>query len=122
MRLLIIDDSRTMRSILRAYAEEQGMETSEAGDGLEALERLRADGPFDAALIDWDMPRMDGITLLRELRQDPAYRELKTLMVTAQSSFENVTEAMLAGADDYLMKPLDEAMFLDKLRLIGVLT
>ncbi|MFP4542256.1 MAG: response regulator [Opitutales bacterium] len=122
MRLLIIDDSRTMRSILRAYAEEQGMETSEAGDGLEALERLRADGPFDAALIDWDMPRMDGITLLRELRQDPAYRGLKTLMVTAQSSFENVTEAMLAGADDYLMKPLDEAMFLDKLRLIGVLT
>jgi two-component system chemotaxis response regulator CheY len=120
MKILIIDDSRTMRSILTSFAQNLGLETSEAGDGVEALEVLDREGAFDAALIDWDMPRMDGITLLREIRANPAFAEMKAMMVTAQSDFENVTEAIMAGADDYLMKPLDEAMFVDKLRLIGV--
>lgn len=121
MRILVVDDSRTMRSMLCSYARNQGIESEEACDGLDALDKLREAGPFDAALIDWDMPRMDGLSLVKEVRADPELDEMKVMMVTAQSSFSGVTEAIMAGADDYLMKPLNEEMFIEKLRLIGVL-
>ena len=122
MRLLIVDDSRTMRSILRAYAREQDIETAEAGDGIEALEVLNGPDSFDAALLDWDMPRMDGFALLREIRSNPSFDDMKVMMVTAQSNINCMAAALAEGADDYLMKPLDELMFADKLRLIGLLS
>lgn len=122
MRLLIVDDSKTMRSILSSYARNHGCETVEAEDGVDALEKLAADKNFDAILIDWDMPRMNGLELLKIVRGDPAHNGVKTMMITAQSSFDRVSEALDQGADDYLMKPLDESMFVDKLRFIGILT
>ena len=120
MRVLIVDDSRTMRKILCAYAREQGFDTVEAEDGVEALDLLQDEVPFDAALIDWDMPRMDGLTLLKEVRADPQWDNMKVVMVTAQSDINCVAAALAAGADDYLMKPLDEDMFIEKLRLVGL--
>ncbi len=120
MRILIVDDSRTMRAILASYAAKQSIETLEAQDGIAALELLQRDSSFDAILIDWDMPRMDGITLLKTLKGDPGFNHLKTMMVTAQSSYDRVSEALNLGADDYLMKPLDEEMVVDKLRLLGL--
>lgn len=120
MRLLLVDDSKTMRSILASYAGNLGIESVGAEDGIAALDTLQRDSDFDAVLIDWDMPRMDGITLLKELRADPAFDHIKTMMVTAQSSYDRLSEALTLGADDYLMKPIDEAMFTDKLRLLGL--
>lgn len=120
MRILIVDDSKTMRSILANYASEHGFANDQAEDGIAALELLERDSGFDAILIDWDMPRMNGIELLRALRARPEFDGMKVLMVTAQSSYDKLTEALHAGADDYLMKPIDEAMFTDKLRLLGL--
>lgn len=120
MKLLVIDDSRTMRTMLCSYAKKLGCTTVEAADGCEALERLDDSGPFDAALIDWDMPRMNGFDLLKVVRTVPEHDHMKIMMVTAQSSIDRVAEALGAGADDYLMKPLDEEMFVDKLRLLGL--
>lgn len=120
MRVLVVDDSKTMRTMLCTYAGKLGCTTVEAGDGCEALERLDDSGPFDAALIDWDMPRMNGFNLLKIVRTVPAHDSMKIMMVTAQSSIDRVAEALAAGADDYLMKPLDEEMFADKLRLLGL--
>jgi two-component system, chemotaxis family, chemotaxis protein CheY len=120
MRILIVDDSKAMRSILTAYAGNQGIQSEAAEDGLVALEKLKIDTDFDAILIDWDMPRMDGIALLKAVRSDPALDAIKTMMVTAQGSYDCLSEALTLGADDYLMKPIDEDMFVDKLRLLGL--
>jgi two-component system, chemotaxis family, chemotaxis protein CheY len=121
MRLLIVDDSKTMRSLLCSYAQDIQCETVEAADGLEALARLEEQvTPFDAALLDWDMPRMNGLELLKAIRSEPRYDGMKIMMVTANSTQDGVIEALSAGADDYLMKPLDNEMFADKLRLLGL--
>lgn len=120
MRILVIDDSKTMRSILLSYLNTLGFECEEAVDGLDALEVIERDVAFDAVLIDWDMPRMDGLTLLKEIRSRPEWDGIKAVMVTAQSDINCVASALASGADDYLMKPLDEAMFVDKLRLVGL--
>lgn len=121
MRLLIVDDSKTMRSILSAYARQLDCETVEAEDGRLALDRLEYDSDFDAVLIDWDMPNMNGLELLKHIRGNPQFDGIKAMMVTSQSSFDRVSQALTIGADDYLMKPLDEAMLADKLRLLGLL-
>ncbi len=121
MRLLIVDDSKTMRSILASFATKHGGEPVEAEDGIAACEILEQDTDFEAILIDWDMPRMTGIELLKIMRSNPGLNHIKAMMVTAQSNYDCVTEAIMLGADDYLMKPLNEDMFVDKLRLLGLL-
>ena len=122
MRLLIIDDSSTMRAILCTYSRNLGFETVEAEDGCQALDRLKDSGPFDALLVDWDMPRMNGFQLLKAVRADATYAGVKILMVTAQNTYEKVAEAIACGADDFLMKPLDEQMFVEKLCLLGLVS
>jgi two-component system, chemotaxis family, chemotaxis protein CheY len=121
MRMLIVDDSRTMRSFLGALARNLAFETREAEDGQEALEPLADEGSFDIALVDWDMPRMNGLELVNEVRARPEFDSMKLMMVTAQCSMDAVTRALSDGADDYLMKPITAEMFEDKLRLLGVL-
>ena len=81
---------------------------------------LDRDADFEAVLIDWDMPRMNGLELLRAIRADPRFDGLKALMVTSQTSYERVAEALNMGADDYLMKPLDAEMLAEKLRILGL--
>jgi two-component system chemotaxis response regulator CheY len=110
-----------MRTILCSYAKSNGFETVEAVDGVDALAKLETEAAFDAAMIDWDMPRMNGFELLKIIRADPRFNEMKAMMVTAQSNQESLTAALSAGADDYLMKPLDEEMFADKLRVLGLI-
>ena len=120
MRTLVVDDSRGMRSILRRFLSAVGSEVVEAANGLEALERMDDSGPFDLALVDWNMPELDGPGFLRELEKRPHKAALKTLMVTSMSDPQKVAEALMLGADDYLMKPFDEDALLAKLSLVGI--
>ncbi len=120
MRVLIIDDSVAMRRMLAAYVGELQAESVQAGDGQEALEVLESQGPFDVALVDWDMPRMNGIQFLLQVRGSLKWRNMKMVMVTAHVNFEDIEQALECGADDYIMKPVTVDMITDKLRMLGL--
>jgi len=119
--MLIIDDSSTMRHWLAAIVDDLGAETEQAADGAAALELLGRRPPFDLALVDWDMPRMNGIEFVRAVRRLPQFADLKLMMVTSHNAIEDVRAALESGADDFLMKPLDAGMMGDKLRTLGLL-
>lgn len=121
MRLLVIDDSRAVRRLLSGFLEEIGIQSAPAADGVEALEAFERDSNFDGALVDWDMPRMNGLEFVKAVRGRSEHNGKKLIMVTAQSSMANVAEAMNAGANDYLMKPLTKEMLAEKLRLVGLI-
>ncbi len=106
--------------MITAYARELGCETAEACDGQAGLDFLQGDQRFDAILLDWDMPRMDGLALLKALRTDERFNEIKIMMITAQGSYDCVAMALESGANDYLMKPFDEQMFAEKMKILGL--
>jgi two-component system chemotaxis response regulator CheY len=119
MRALIVDDSRFVRSFLRGMLEERGMECAEAGDGRAGLDQLREGAPFDLALVDWNMPVMDGLEMLKRLRAE-GFGELKVMMVTTEAENEFILRSLDAGADEYLMKPFDDEALSEKLAMLGL--
>ena len=117
-RFLIVDDFSTMRRIMRNLLKELGfMNVEEAGDGVEALAKLRAD-KFDFVVSDWNMPNMTGIELLQAIRADAGLRHLPVLMVTAEAKRENIIMAAQAGASGYVVKPFTAATLDEKLKKI----
>lgn len=121
MHALIVDDSRAMRAILRRYVEPLGFTTDEAGHGGEALAVLdRTTTPPDLMLVDWNMPVMDGLTLVREVRAREDGRRTTIMMVTTESELGQVVRALAAGANEYLMKPFTPEAFREKLQLLGM--
>jgi len=120
MRALIIDDSRAMRSILSGILGEAGFDTVPAADAEEALTILEADPEFELALVDWNLPAMSGLELVAALRKMPALADLRLMMVTTETELERVRKALEYGADEYIMKPFDKEMLLEKLTLLGI--
>lgn len=120
MRALVIDDSRTMRMIVGKILSELGFEIVEAGTGQEALQKLAETGPLDLAMVDWNMPEMNGFEFVKEVRAESAYDEMKLMMVTTESEIEQVAQALEAGANEYAMKPFTKEVILEKLSLIGI--
>ena len=121
MRALVIDDSRATRSCIKRMLSAIGFEVEEAAHGGEGLESLRTSPAFDVVFVDWNMPEMNGIEFLETVRADPDLPKVTTLMVSSVTDIEQMTTALDAGADDYLMKPFNAESLLDKLDLIGVL-
>jgi len=119
MRALIVDDSRFVRGYLRGMLEERGIACDEAADGRAALELLHGDLSFDLALVDWNMPVMNGLEMLRQLRAD-GFMDLKVMMVTTEAENEYIVRALEAGADEYLMKPFDGEALNEKLAMLGL--
>ena len=99
MRALVIDDSRAIRSILRRLLSELGYEGHEASNGREALERLAEVEPVDLALVDWNMPEMNGYEFVVAVRSDPARAAMRLMMVTTETELEQMVKALAAGAD-----------------------
>jgi len=120
MRALIVDDSRFVRDYLRGLLEEKGVECDEASDGQAGLDRLRNQGPFDLALVDWNMPVMGGLDMLKNLREE-GYADLKVMMVTTEADNDFILKALDAGADEYLMKPFDDEALQEKLCMMGLM-
>lgn len=104
--ILIADDHTDTRVILRHYFEAMGFEVCEATNGAEALECLRQARP-DAVVLDIQMPQLDGIAVLREIRSDDLLQDLPVLALSAHALSEEVKEIMTAGADRYIAKPAD---------------
>ncbi|MGD0731401.1 MAG: response regulator [Terracidiphilus sp.] len=119
MRALIVDDSRFVRGFLRGLLEERGIECQEAADGQAGLDRLREDAPFDLALVDWNMPVMNGLEMLTQLREE-GFDGVKVMMVTTEAENEFITRALDAGADEYMMKPFDDEALSEKLAMLGL--
>ena len=118
---LIIDDSRAVRTILRRILTGVGFRTSEATNGLEGLEVLKEHDDISIALVDWNMPQMNGHEFVKAVRADPANDELWLMMVTTETEMGRVVKAMAAGANEYVMKPFTEDVIVEKLKLLGLL-
>jgi len=122
-KAIVVDDSKTIRMILKRVLTEAGFEVCEAGNGREALEVLQVqDGAVTLALIDWNMPEMNGMELLTELRRQPAFSSIKVIMVTTEAEIGHMSSALQAGADEYVMKPFTKEILMEKLQLAGVLS
>ncbi len=119
MRALIVDDSRFVRGYLRGLLEEKGIECAEAGDGQAGMDQLNSGVSFDLALIDWNMPVMNGLEMLKQMRAE-GFSEVKAMMVTTEAENDFILRALDAGADEYLMKPFDDEALTEKLAMLGL--
>jgi two-component system, chemotaxis family, chemotaxis protein CheY len=120
---IVIDDSTAMRRILRRIVSQFGFEVCEAGNGREALDVLAASDPVpELALIDWNMPEMNGLEFIQAVRKDPRYTRLTLLMVTTESEQSQIVRALAAGAHEYLIKPFTADAVAEKLELLGLIT
>jgi two-component system, chemotaxis family, chemotaxis protein CheY len=121
-RALVVDDSRAMRAILAKGLVEFGFEVAQSASGREALEAMDREGlTFSLVLLDWNMPEISGIEVLEKLRSRNELRGVRMVMVTTETEIEQMSRALGAGADEYVMKPFTREALEDKLRLIGVL-
>lgn len=117
---LIIDDSRAMRAILKRILSRLGFKTTEAENGLQGLQRLQEHDDIAIALVDWNMPEMNGYDFVKEVRANKENHELWLMMVTTETEMSRVVKAMAAGANEYVMKPFTDDVIIDKLRLLGL--
>lgn len=118
LKFLVVDDFSTMRRIVRNLLKELGFaNVDEAEDGVAALQKLRGSG-FDFVISDWNMPNMDGLALLQNMRSDEALKKIPLLMVTAEAKKENIVAAAQAGASGYVVKPFTAATLDEKLNKI----
>jgi two-component system, chemotaxis family, chemotaxis protein CheY len=121
MRALVIDDSRAMRLILARIARQLGFDVVEAGNGREALDRLaELESVPELALIDWNMPEMNGLEFVAAVRRDARYRAMTLMMVTTESEQSQIVRALAAGAHEYVIKPFTPDAIVEKLALLGL--
>src|SRR5579863_7515580 len=124
MKMLIVDDSKAMRGFLQHLTTELSFQTEEAENGRDGLTKLIKNDPrepFQIALVDWDMPIMNGLELVQSVRRNRDFYSIKLMMVTTQNSMEKVTSALEAGANDYLMKPVTKDALKEKLQILGII-
>jgi two-component system, chemotaxis family, chemotaxis protein CheY len=115
MKFLVVDDFSAMRRIVRNLLKELGYSNvDEAEDGAVGLSKLKSGG-YDFVVSDWNMPNMDGLTMLQQIRADPDLKSLPVLMVTAEAKKENIIAAAQAGANGYVVKPFTAATLDEKL-------
>ncbi|HVQ95330.1 MAG TPA: response regulator [Mycobacteriales bacterium] len=121
MLAMVIDDSRAMRLILRRIAVQLGFEVVEAGNGREALDLLNATDVVPSfALVDWNMPEMNGLDFVTAVRADQRLRSMTLMMVTTESEQSQIVRALAAGAHEYVIKPFTPDAIEEKLALLGL--
>ena len=119
MKVLIVDDSRALRTHMSRLMRAMGWHTDEAENGKRALECLRADRSFELALMDVNMPEMNGIECVRRLRSELPELDMKLMMVTTEADHSFINQALDFGADEFLMKPFTPQSLREKLQLVG---
>jgi len=114
--ILVVDDSRIMRNIVKNTFTKLGIPCQffEAGNGEQAFQTLETN-QVDLILLDWNMPQMDGMEFLRKVRAMPEYSTLPIIMITSESAKYSVVEALQNGATDYIVKPIRDKVFMDKI-------
>ena len=120
-KALVVDDSRAVRMILARTLKELGFEVREAANGREALEVIETEKTaVSLVLADWNMPEINGLELLKQLRQKPELSSLVVVMVTTETELDQMAAALEAGANEYVMKPFTKDILVEKLQLAGV--
>lgn len=118
MRILVVDDSSTMRRIIINTLTKLGhSEITEAANGREGLDRLAAQ-PIDLVVTDWNMPEMSGIEFIRALRADDRFKSLPVLMVTTNAAKDDIVEALHAGVNNYVVKPFTPDTIREKIEAV----
>ena len=121
MHAIVIDDSRAMRLILRRIVSQLGFEVLEAEDGKAALDLLATvDEVPKLALIDWNMPNMNGLEFVVAARDEARLRDMTLVMVTTESEHSHIVRALAAGAHEYVIKPFTTDAMIEKLALLGL--
>ena len=120
MKALIVDDSAAMRLILGELVAGHGFEVREAADGREALSILEEERVPELALVDWNMPGLNGLDIIRTVRSESRYEGMRLLVVTSEAGLQHMQDAVAAGADEYLMKPFSSEALESKLALLGL--
>ncbi len=119
-QILIVDDSMVIRKAARRILAAMELEISEAGDGKEALDHCALSMP-DGILLDWNMPVMDGLEFLQELRKLPGGLKPKVVFCTTENNVSHIARAIQAGANEYIMKPFDKEIVQSKFEEIGLI-
>lgn len=117
---LIVDDSKVIRMVARKILTELGFDTVEAADGKEAVDACAKAMP-DAVLLDWNMPVMNGLEYLIELRKMPGGDKPVVVFCTTENDLDHIREAMANGANEYIMKPFDSEIIQAKFLQVGLL-
>ncbi|MGB6692431.1 MAG: response regulator [Terracidiphilus sp.] len=118
---LVVDDSRAIRMVLARTLRDIGYEVREASNGREALEVIAVEKhAVTLVLADWNMPDINGLDLLKRLRQIPEQCSPIVVMVTSETDVEKMTTALEAGANEYVMKPFTKDILIEKLQLAGI--
>jgi len=118
MNAIVVDDSRAMRGILKRTLVQMGYAVREACDGQDALTKLaEADAPA-VALIDWNMPNMNGLELIKNIRKDSKFAGMRIMMVTTEVEMHQVESALTAGANEYVKKPFTEDGLREKVGML----
>ena len=120
MKVLIVDDSRATRAILKRILKPLGCECIEAADGQKGLVQLQDHPDTVVALVDWNMPNMDGLQFVQAVRSDDSNADVLLMMVTTESEIQRVSFAMDAGANEYIVKPFTQDIIVQKLRILGL--
>ncbi|MCX6600754.1 MAG: response regulator [bacterium] len=117
MAILTVDDSTTIRRIVKRSVDDMGLEVLEAADGAQALKMIeeRAED-IQLILLDWNMPGMSGLEVLRILKTNPRYKDIVVMMLTSEADQNFVVEALRSGAQNYLTKPFDAKMLTLKIQ------
>jgi two-component system, chemotaxis family, chemotaxis protein CheY len=126
---MVIDDSRAMRLILKRIVAQVGFDVVEAANGKEAMDYLNATLESGdkakmpgLALVDWNMPEMNGLEFVCAVRADQRLRSITLMMVTTESEQSQIVQALAAGAHEYVIKPFTPDAIIDKLTLLGLVT
>jgi two-component system chemotaxis response regulator CheY len=120
MLALVVDDSRAMRAILTRLLDGLGFDVAQAADGAEALKVLDGGVHPDVILVDWNMPVMDGLSLIKAVRARENLRDVSLMMVTTESEQAQIVRAIAAGAHEYVIKPFTDEVIAEKLALLGL--
>ncbi len=118
-KAMIVDDSRAIRMILSNTLKQLGFETLQAVDGKDALAQADQHPDISVFLVDWNMPEMNGLEFVQNIRKDPRFAPAPIIMVTTETEMAQVMKALEAGANEYVMKPFTQEIIADKLRMVG---
>jgi len=117
---LIVDDSKIVRKVVRRIVEPLGFYILEAENGREAVDQTRAN-LVDVIILDWNMPVMDGMECMKEIRADTTLHQPKIIFCTTENEFSKIQLAIMNGADEYVMKPFDETIIAGKMVQLGII-